>query len=72
MPTIPLDEWIRLLEDFYNQYGYLGYELIAALLWNTAYCLLGYFIAAEFEQLQRLFERTTWILLGALLLALIA
>src|SRR5438874_2531569 len=55
-----------------NYLRFLGYELIAALLWNTAYCLLGYFIAAEFEQLQRVFERTTWILLGALLLAFIA
>lgn len=51
---------------------FLGYELIAALLWNIAYCLLGYFIAVEFEQLHRLLERTTWILLGVLLVALIA
>jgi len=33
---------------------------------------LGYFIAVEFEQLHRLLERTTWILLGLLLVALIA
>ncbi len=55
-----------------NYLRFLGYELIAALLWNVAYCLLGYFIAVEFEQLHRLFERTTWILLGMLLVAFIA
>ena len=55
-----------------NYLRFLGYELIAALLWNIVYCLLGYFIAVEFEQLHRLFERTTWILLGVLLVALIA
>lgn len=54
-----------------NYLRFLGYELIAALLWNTTYCLLGYFIAVEFEQLHRIFERTTWIVLGLLLIALI-
>ena len=47
---------------------FLGFELVAATLWNTAFCLLGYFIAAEVDRLQVILERSGWVILGALLL----
>jgi membrane-associated protein len=48
-------------------YGrFLGYELIAAMLWNTAFCLLGYFLAGEIERLQLLIERAGWLVIAIL------
>jgi membrane protein DedA with SNARE-associated domain len=40
-----------------HYWTFLTWELIAALLWNTAYSLLGYFIAVEFEQFQHIVEK---------------
>jgi membrane protein DedA with SNARE-associated domain len=51
---------------------FLGYELVAAALWNTAFCLLGYLLAAEVDRLQMLIERAGWVLLGVLVLLLLA
>jgi membrane protein DedA with SNARE-associated domain len=51
---------------------FLGYELVAAALWNTAFCLLGYLLAAEVDRLQVLIERAGWVILGVLVLLLIA
>ena len=51
-----------------NYLRFLGYELLAASLWNTAFCLLGYLLAAEVDRLQMLIERAGWILLGVLVL----
>lgn len=51
---------------------FLGYELVAAALWNTAFCLLGYLLAAEIDQLQMLIERAGWALLGVLVLLFLA
>jgi membrane protein DedA with SNARE-associated domain len=45
---------------------FLGYELIAALFWTGGYCLLGYFLGAEFEALQGVIERWGLVLAGAL------
>ena len=47
---------------------FLGYELVAAALWNTAFCLLGYLLAAEIDRLQMLIGRGGWVLLGVLVL----
>ena len=47
---------------------FLGYEVVAAALWNTAFCVLGYLLAAEVDRLQILIERAGWILLGVLVL----
>jgi membrane-associated protein len=48
---------------------FLGFELIAALFWTGGYCLLGYFLGAEFEALQGVIER--WgLVLGGVLVAL--
>src|SRR5438034_272660 len=36
MPTLPLNEWIKLLGEFYNQYGYLA-VFLGTLGENTAF-----------------------------------
>ena len=51
---------------------FLGYEVMAAALWNTAFCLLGYLLAAEVDRLQMLIERAGWVLLGVLVLLFLA
>ena len=51
---------------------FLGYELVAATLWNIAFCLLGYRLAAEVERLQMLIERAGWVFLGVLVLLFLA
>jgi membrane protein DedA with SNARE-associated domain len=51
---------------------FLGFELVAATLWNTTFCLLGYFIAAEVDRLLVILERSGWVILGALLLLFFA
>jgi membrane protein DedA with SNARE-associated domain len=51
---------------------FLGYELVAATLWNVAFCLLGYLLAAEVERLQMLIERAGWVFLGVLVLLFLA
>lgn len=48
---------------------FLLFEVIAALLWNTLYSLLGYFIAVEFDRLETLLKQTGWILFIVLALA---
>ena len=47
---------------------FLSFELIAALLWNTLFCLLGYFAGSERERLQLLLERSGWVALIVLAL----
>ena len=48
---------------------FLGFELIAALFWTGGYCLLGYFLGAQFVMLQSVIERWGFVLAGALVLA---
>lgn len=48
---------------------FLAFELVAALLWNTGYCLLGYLVGAERERLQTILERGGWVVLAVLLAA---
>jgi membrane protein DedA with SNARE-associated domain len=55
-----------------NYRRFLGYELVAACLWNTAFCLLGYFLAAEVDRIQMLIERMGWVTLGVLVLLFFA
>ena len=50
---------------------FLASELVAALLWNIAYCLLGYFVGTQVDHLQLLFERSGWVTLGILIAALL-
>ncbi len=51
-----------------NYKRFLLLEIIAALLWNTLYSLLGYMIAVEIDRLQVMIERAGWLMLGILLL----
>lgn len=50
---------------------FLVSELVAALLWNTVYCMFGYFVGTQVEHLQLLFERSGWVMLVILALALL-
>ncbi len=43
---------------------FLAFELMAALLWNTGYSLLGYFLGAERERIQMVMERSGWVVLA--------
>jgi membrane protein DedA with SNARE-associated domain len=55
-----------------NYLRFLCFEVFAALLWNTAYSLLGYFIAVEIDRLQIIIERSGWVILAILALLFIA
>lgn len=50
---------------------FLLYEMLAALLWNTGYSILGYMLAGEFDRLQMILERAGWVLLTLLVLLFI-
>jgi len=51
---------------------FLGYEVVAAALWNTTFCVLGYLLASQVERLQMLIERAGWVLLGVFVLLVLA
>jgi membrane protein DedA with SNARE-associated domain len=51
---------------------FLGFEVVAATIWNTAFCLLGYLIAAKIDLLQVILERSGWVILAILLLLFLA
>ena len=55
-----------------NYPRFLGYELVAATVWNTAFCVLGYLLAGEIDHLQMLIERAGWVLLGVLVILFLA
>ncbi len=55
-----------------NYRRFLGFELVAAAVWNTAFCLLGYLLAAEIDRLHVLIERAGWMIIGFLALLFIA
>ena len=55
-----------------NYRRFLGYELVAAAVWNTSFCLLGYLLAGEIDRLQVLIERAGWVIVGVLVLLFIA
>jgi membrane-associated protein len=48
---------------------FLAFELVAALIWNTAFGLFGYFLGTERELLQLVLERSGWVLLALAILA---
>ncbi|HEY4034612.1 MAG TPA: DedA family protein [Ktedonobacteraceae bacterium] len=50
---------------------FLAFEVLAALLWNTAYCLIGYLIAVEIDQLQTIIERAGWVMFAVLVVLFI-
>lgn len=50
---------------------FLSFELVAALLWNTAFCLIGYAAGAEYDRILPIIERAGWIIAGVVVLALL-
>jgi membrane protein DedA with SNARE-associated domain len=50
--------------------SFLLWELLAAFLWNTAYSLLGYFIAVELDQLRRIIEQAGLAIFAACIVLL--
>lgn len=54
-----------------NYRCFLVYELIAATLWNTVFCVLGYFLAGEIDRLQFLIERAGWLVIVILVVLFI-
>lgn len=55
-----------------NYIRFLGFEMVAATLWNTAFCMLGYLLAAEVDRLQTLIEQVGWVLFAVLVLLFLA
>ena len=55
-----------------NYPRFLLFEVIAALLWNTLYCFVGYFIGTQVEHVQLIFERAGWVILGVLIVLFLA
>jgi membrane protein DedA with SNARE-associated domain len=51
-----------------NYWNFLCFEMIAALLWTTAFSLLGYGLAIEIDRLHQLITRSGWIILTVLIL----
>ena len=47
---------------------FLIFELIAALIWNIGYSLIGYLAGGEREHLQMLIERAGWVVFAVLVL----
>jgi membrane protein DedA with SNARE-associated domain len=45
---------------------FLAFEMIAALLWNSVFCLVGYLVGAELDRLLALLGRVGWISVVAL------
>lgn len=50
---------------------FLSFELVAALLWNTAFCLIGYIAGAEYDRILAIIERAGWIIAGVVVLAIL-
>lgn len=50
---------------------FLAYELVAALLWNTGYALLGYFLGTQRERLEVILTRGGWMMAGTLIAAFV-
>jgi len=45
---------------------FLAFELVAALLWNSVFCAVGYIVGTELERILSIFERVGWISLALL------
>ena len=50
---------------------FLGFELVAGLLWSSLYVLIGYLAGSERERLQVILERSGWVILAAVIAAYI-
>jgi membrane protein DedA with SNARE-associated domain len=50
---------------------FLSFELVAALVWNIGFSVLGYLAGTEYERLLFVVERAGWIIAGAVIVALL-
>ena len=50
---------------------FLAFELLAALLWNIGFSVLGYLAGAEYDRLLQIVERAGWIIAGVVVAALL-
>ena len=50
---------------------FLAFELLAALLWNIGFSVLGYLAGAEYERILHIVERAGWIIAGVVVAALL-
>ncbi|MEO7002950.1 MAG: DedA family protein [Ktedonobacterales bacterium] len=51
---------------------FLAFELVAALIWNTLFCLLGYFAGTERERLQLAIAQFGWVAFAVFIVAFAA
>jgi membrane protein DedA with SNARE-associated domain len=51
-----------------NYPRFLLFEMMAALVWNTLFCLLGYALALEIDRLEMIIVRGGWIVVAILIL----
>jgi membrane protein DedA with SNARE-associated domain len=50
---------------------FLAFEMLAALVWNIAFSVLGYLAGAEYERILQVVERGGWIIAGVVIAALL-
>lgn len=50
---------------------FLAFELVAALVWNIGFSVLGYLAGAEYERILQVVERAGWIIAGVVIAALL-
>ena len=50
---------------------FLAFELLAALVWNIGFSVLGYLAGAEYERILHIVERAGWIIAGVVIAALL-
>ena len=50
---------------------FLSFELLAALIWNIGFSVLGYLAGAEYEHILQVVERAGWIIAGVVVLAIL-
>lgn len=50
---------------------FLAFELVAALVWNIGFSVLGYLAGAEYERIQLIIERAGWIIAAVVIIALL-
>ncbi len=50
---------------------FLSFELLAALIWNIGFSVLGYLAGAEYERILQVVERAGWIIAGLVVAALL-
>lgn len=50
---------------------FLAFELVAALVWNIIFSVLGYLAGAEYDRIMQVVERAGWIIASVIILAVL-